>query len=398
MTMAAKPYQVLVVGAGPVGLMLGNLLGARGIRTLVIDKREAGPEASMAIGLTPPSLALLNSLELDRSFITAGIRVQHAVVHGDRGPVGELSFQGLPSRYPFILAVPQAETVRLLEARLGAWPTVELRRGTELTGLRQGANGVTATLNRRATAQEESIHAPFLAGCDGGESSVRPLAEIAATGTSYPQSYIMADVADASGWAAAAHLFFTRQGSVESFPLPGGRRRWIIQTEQLQRPPPPGLLIATVRLRTGVDLAGSPCFFESAFTVRSGLARSYVRDRVALCGDAAHLMSPVGGQGMNVGFGDAARLAEVLDRCLRQGQEAQPLLGDYSRQRREVARIAIGRAARGMWLGTRRGWLACFWRGPLLRLLLSPPLCRKLPPYFAMLTLPTDQSIQASLQ
>jgi 2-polyprenyl-6-methoxyphenol hydroxylase-like FAD-dependent oxidoreductase len=118
------------------------------------------------------------------------------------------------------------------------------------------------------------------------------------------------------------------------------------------------------------------------------LAQRYVHGRVTLAGDAAHLMSPIGGQGMNVGFGDAAALAEVLADAIKSGADAGPTLAAYERSRRRVAQIAIGRAARGMWVGTRRGALAGLWREPLLRLLLAPPLCRKLPPYFAMLTLP----------
>ena len=386
--MTPPPWQVVIAGAGPVGLLLGNLLGAGGLRTLVIDRRTSGPEASMAIGLTPPSLALLHALQLDRSFTAAGVRVDQAVVHGDHGRLGGLSFRKLLSPYPFILSMPQAETVRLLEARLGDWPTVELRRGTELAALNQDAQGVTATLTDLVSGQDERVRSDFLVGCDGGDSRVRPLMEIAATGGNYPQTFVMGDFADASGFANEAHLFFTRYGSVESFPLPGGRRRWIIQTEQLLRPPPAGLLVGAVRQRSGVDLAGCDCSFESAFAVRHRLAQRYFRGRVALCGDAAHLMSPVGGQGMNVGFGDAAALAGALVACLRQGAAVELLLEDYSRRRQTVAKIAIDRAARGMWLGTRRGWLAGLWREPLLRLVLAPPLCRALPPYFAMLTLP----------
>lgn len=386
--MTPLSWQVVIAGAGPVGLLLGNLLGLHGIRTLVIDKRTTGPEASMAIGLTPPSLALLHSLQLDRSFTDAGVRVDQAVVHGDRGRLGGLSFRGLPGAYPFILAIPQAETVRLLEARLGDWPTVELRRGTELIAFRQDAAGVTATLTDLASGRDQPVRSDFLAGCDGGNSRVRSLAGIAATGGSYPQAFIMADFADASDFAGTAHLFFTRHGSVESFPLPGGCRRWIVQTPQLLRPPPTGLLVDAVRQRTGIDLGDCLCSFESAFAVQHRLAQRYFRGRVALCGDAAHLMSPVGGQGMNVGFGDAAGLAGALVACLRQGAAVELLLQDYSRRRQTVAKIAIDRAARGMWLGTRRGWLAGLWREPLLRLVLAPPLCRALPPYFAMLTLP----------
>ena len=386
--MAAPEWQVLVVGAGPVGLLLGNLLGAGGLRTLVIDKRTAGPEASMAIGLTPPSLALLRSLQLDQSFIGAGVPIDQAVVHGDRGRLGGLSFDGLPAPYPFILAIPQAETVRRLEDRLADWPEVELRRGTELLALEQAADGVRAILRAGSATATYPIHCTFLIGADGGRSHVRQLAGITSDSGSYPQNFVMADFADHSGFGDQAHLFFTRHGSVESFPLPKGHRRWVVQSGAWPDPVPSGYLAEAVRRRTGIDLDGCTQFFSSAYTVGWLLANSYHRGRIALCGDAAHVMSPVGGQGMNVGFADAGWLAKLLIACCRQGAAAEPLLADYSQARRTAARMAIGRAARGMWLGTRRGRLAGLWRDPLLRLLLAPPLRRWLPPYFAMLTLP----------
>lgn len=386
--MGAPEWQVLVVGAGPVGLLLGNLLGAQGIRTLVIDKRTAGPEASMAIGLTPPSLTLLHALLLDHPFIAAGIRVDRAFVHGSRNRLGELSFRKLPAPYPFILSLPQATTVSLLEGRLGDWPQAELRRGTELLALEQDAGGVTATLCAGAAKATQTIRCTFLIGADGGRSRVRQLAGIAADSGGYPQRFVMGDFADHSGFGDQAHLFFTRHGSVESFPLPEGRRRWVAQAGASPAPLAAGLLAASVRQRTGIDLGGCARFSFSTYTVGWLLAKRYHCGRIALCGDAAHLMSPVGGQGMNVGFADAGWLAPLLAAGCREGAAAEPLLAGYGQARRRAARIATDRAARGMWLGTRRGRLAGWWRDPLLRLLLAPPLRHGLPAYFAMLTLP----------
>lgn len=386
--MIAPDWEVVIVGAGPVGLLLGNLLGAGGVRTLVIDKRGSGPEASMAIGLTPPSLSLLNTLQLDQPFIAAGIRVDQAVVHGNKEQLGRLSFRTLPGPYPFILSLPQAETVQRLEDRLSDWPQVTLRRGAELLALEQASGRVTARLQERDALQPQSVSCDFLVGADGGRSRVRQMAGIPTVTGNYPQRFVMGDFADKSNFGPQAHLFFTRHGSVESFPLPEGRRRWVVQADERLEQVPPGFLSTEICRRTGIDLAGSEAYFTSTYTVARLLARHYHEGRIALCGDAAHLMSPVGGQGMNVGFADAAWLATVLIACCRDGAEAEPLLTNFSQNRRKAARIATARAARGMWLGTRCGRLSCLWRDPLLRLLLAPPLRQRLPPYFAMLTLP----------
>ncbi|MHB8707368.1 MAG: FAD-dependent oxidoreductase [Desulfuromonadales bacterium] len=386
--MTAPAWDVVIVGAGPVGLLLGNLLGAGGVRTLVIDKRACGPDASMAIGLTPPSLALLHGLQLDRQIVTAGVRVEQAVVHGDHGVLGALSFSSLPAPYPFILSLPQAMTVALLETRLGDWPLVELRRGTELLDLEQDADGVTVTLREGDAGRLDYLRCAFLIGADGGHSRVRQLAGITAAAGSYPQRFVMADFADRSGFGDQAHLFFTHEGSVESFPLPAGQRRWVVQSGLQPDPVPPEFLAAAVHRRTGIDLSGCAQLFTSTYSVGWLLARRYHHGRIALCGDAAHLMSPVGGQGMNVGFADAAWLAGLLIACCHQGAAAEPQLTRYGQARRETARVAISRAARGMWLGTRQGRMAGLWRDPLLRLLLAPLLRHRLPAYFAMLTLP----------
>jgi 2-polyprenyl-6-methoxyphenol hydroxylase-like FAD-dependent oxidoreductase len=386
--MIAPEWEVVIVGAGPVGLLLGNLLGASGVQTLVIDKRERSPEASMAIGLTPPSLALLHTLQLDQQFITAGVRVEQAVVHGNKEQLGSLSFHTLPGPYRFILSLPQAQTVRLLETRLGNWPRVTLRRATKLLALEQASGRVTASLQEGEELEIQRVHCDFLVGADGGRSRARRMAGIPIVTSSYPQNFVMGDFADQSNFGDQAHLFFTRHGSVESFPLPGGRRRWVVQTEERLEQVPPRFISQEVCLRTGINLDGSEVYFTSSYAVGRLLAKQYHDRRIALCGDAAHLMSPVGGQGMNVGFADAAWLAKVLIACCREGAEAEPLLADYGQNRRKAARIATGRAARGMWLGTRRGRFSCLWRDPLLRLLLAPPLRRWLPPHFAMLTLP----------
>ncbi|MCE9613426.1 MAG: FAD-dependent monooxygenase [Lentisphaerae bacterium] len=380
-------YEVLIAGGGPVGLLLANLLGQRGIRTLVVERRPQMGASSMAIGVTPPSLVILRQVGLDAACVAGGVAVERAVVHDRRRCLGDVTFGSLPAPYPFILCLPQADTTRILEEGLARFPSVTLRRGVALTGLRVQGEGVCATLDEGGVGR--GVEARFLAGCDGHDSDVRRLLAMPVRETRLGQTFLMADFDDGGARDGTAYLWFTETGSVESFPLPGGRRRWVVLTPKLERAPAADFLAAVVKARAGVDLAGRRKHFESAFAVQEFMCRNFHRGPVVLCGDAAHVMSPIGGQGMNTGFGDADLLADVFVAVLREGADAAERLRAYDRVRQRAFRVAARRARRGMWLGTRTGAAASWLRSLFLRaVLLRPPLRARLPPYFAMLTIP----------
>ncbi len=383
----AGGWEVVVAGAGPVGLLLANLLGSHGLKVLVVEKRVQRPDLSMAIGVTPPSLKILKALGLDHELVRRGVTIRKAVVHGGDGMLGGVSFSHLPGDHAYILSVPQSETIGLLEESLRRFPSVELRRGVEVSGMQDGANDVAVTL--KSANGEETVRARFLAACDGARSLVRDLAGIPVDTKDYGLNFLMADFEDRGDLADEAHLFFTPGGSVESFPLPGGRRRWIVLTDSFMENAPDGVIERIVRERSGRELAGSRRLSQSPFRVRRVLARRYFSGRVVCCGDAAHVMSPIGGQGMNTGFADAEFLADALVAICRQGAAAGDLLSHYDFFRRRAFAAASARAARGMWLGTRTGRLATSLRDwAIRRLLLRPPLREMLPAYFAMLTIP----------
>lgn len=371
-----KPeFDAIIVGGGPVGMLLACLLKQQGRRIRVLEKRTQPIAHSAAIGITPPSLHILDKLHLASEFIDAGLKVCDCFVHGQSGKLGCVSFRNIPDEHRFILALPQATTIAILQKHLG----IEfIESGCEVTGLQQHSDHcVVQTSSGEFTAR-------FVIGCDGARGRVREFIGMRAPGRSYDCHFVMGDFIDRTGFGDEAHLFFTATGSVESFPLPGGQRRWIVQTDRRMDEPPQGLVSYLTHLRTGITVPSSDQVNESVFTPRRFNCNRYYDGRVILCGDAAHGMSPIGGQGMNTGFADAEFLAEVLAH-----HDPLALLPAYNRYRRKAAKTAIFRAEWGMWLGTWRSKSLSMLRDVILKFLLCQgPVARRMGPFYAMLTIP----------
>lgn len=379
--------QVMIVGGGPVGLLLANLLGERGLDVLLAEKRARLPVQSMAIGITPTSLEILRRLGLHEAISREGIRIATARVYENGILLGSVDFSGLDSDFRYMLSLPQRDVMGVLRQRLAQYPCVRCLDGTELLGLVQTGFGVKATLSVDGAALE--ILCGYMVGCDGHDSRVRECLGVRTAARDYAPSFLMADVEDRTDLGSVAHLYFGARGSVESFPLPGGFRRWIVMADRRQETELRASLIQKVAQMAGFDLAPLDVRGLSRFQPRRLLVSRYFAGRAVLCGDAAHVMSPIGGQGMNTGFADAEMLAPILVSALAHPAGASALFQGYDRVRRRAFRIAAARAARGMWLGTRTGVTASRLRGWFIReVLLGPRLRPRLPPYFAMLTIP----------
>ena len=371
----ATDYDVIIVGGGPVGLLLACLLKQQGLRLRVLERRAEPIGHSAAIGITPPSLQILDKLGLAAEFIAGGVKVRDCFVHGQSGKLGCVSFREIPDVNRFVLSLPQVTTIAILQRHLGQ---EHLESGCEVSDLRQFEDHCCVQ------AGERVLTARFVIACDGSRSRLRELIGMRAPGRVYDCHFVMGDFLDRTGLGDEAHLFFTAAGSVESFPLPGGQRRWVVQTDVRLDHPPPGLVSELTRQRTGMEVSVSDQVNESVFTPRRFNSDRYYKGRIILCGDAAHGMSPIGGQGMNTGFADAEFLAAIL--CQ---DEPMKLLPAYNRFRRKAAKTATFRAEWGMWLGTWRGKVLSMVRDVILKFLLCQgPFARHMGSFYAMLTIP----------
>jgi 2-polyprenyl-6-methoxyphenol hydroxylase-like FAD-dependent oxidoreductase len=259
-----------------------------------------------------------------------------------------MPFAPVSERYPFVLAVPQPVTESVLEARVLELDGGALLRGAEVTDMHDDGGRVTVGVTVAGTRQ--SFAAPIAMGADGANSTVRRLLGVRAPEKRYPDHYLMGDFPESSPYGEDAALFLEAGGIVESFPLPGGVRRWVVRLSGPPSRPDAPLLAGLIAARAGiaVDAAGNSML--SSFGVRSRLAARMVAGRVALIGDAAHEISPIGGQGMNLGWLDAEALLPVILAALR-GRPTGAELRRFEAFRRRAAAAARRQAEVNMALG-----------------------------------------------
>ncbi|MEO3942975.1 NAD(P)/FAD-dependent oxidoreductase [Paenarthrobacter nicotinovorans] len=340
-------FDVVIVGAGPVGLFMGALLLQRGHRVRILERRTSRSGSSRAIGIHPPALAELARAGVAGELIAAGVHIRRGVAYSRRRMVAQLAFDGDPA-FPFILAVPQAVTERVLEEAVLELDAEAIVRGADVQEVVDDFRSVRVAADSAAGALE--FRARLVVAADGAHSAVRQRILPHLPARSYPDSYIMGDFADATGHGTDAVLYLEPAGIVESFPLPGGVRRWVVRLGSPDQGTTAAGLAALIGARTGEFPDAGSNTMVSAFEVRSRLAERMVHGRVVLLGDAAHEISPIGGQGMNLGWLDAAALAPIMDASFG-GSDVGRLLQVFEKSRRKSARRASRQAGLNMALG-----------------------------------------------
>jgi len=378
---------ILVIGAGPVGMLAALLSAQQGLSVLLLEQSAMRQVQSRAIGITPPSLEIFRRIGLPGAFIERGVAVRVSGIYGRRMRLGRIDFAGLKSDFPFVLSIPQHRTESLLEEAILAHPSIRFLRGHQVTDCSEEAGHVAVSGNL-VEAGRFHFTGTYVMACDGGKSTVRESLGIPFDGVPNRYAFLMGDFEDTTGWGKQARIFFTARGSVESFPLPGGKRRYVVRTPFFFKEYDDGYFRSELLWRAGIDVGGVRQYWESGFNVHRFMARTFCKGRVFLCGDSAHLMSPIGGQNMNTGFADA-ELAAWLSKLLI-GKRAPHLMVSllYDRVRKRAVHAALRRAQWLMMAGAFGGRLGSAIRNFAIFIFLHTPIRRFLMQSFSMRSIP----------
>ena len=378
---------ILVVGAGPVGMLAALLSAQQGLSVLLLERSAVRQARSRAIGITPPSLEIFRRVGLPESFVERGVAVRVSGIYGRRARLGGIDFTRLKSDFRFVLSIPQHATESLLEEAVLAHPSIRFLRGHDVTDCSEEGDHVALGGNLVGTGRFR-FTGKYVLACDGGKSTVREALGIPFDGAPNQYSFLMGDFEDTSGWGKQARFHFTARGSVESFPLPDGRRRYVVRTPFFVKEYDDGYLRTELLWRAGIDVEGVRRFWESGFNVHRFVARTFCKGRVFLCGDSAHLMSPVGGQNMNTGFADAEMAAWLSGLLIGKRAPHHLVFRLYDRARKRAVRAAFRRARWLMLAGTFGGLLGSAIRNVAILLLLHIPARRFLVRSFSMESIP----------
>ncbi len=356
---------VLIVGAGPTGLALALWLSAQGVGLRIVDKTPAPAKASRALALQARTLELYRQLGLTDEILNAGHRVPGINMWVKGRKAARISFEriaeGLTPYGPFIY--PQDQHERLLLAHLEKRGIV-VERSAELVGLTQEDESVVATL-RRPDGQEERVEAKYLAGCDSARSFVRQAMRAGYPGGDYEDLFYVADVeGNGAAFDGELHIDLDEADFLAVFPMKGDGRGRLIGTVKDERAHEADKLRfedVSGRAISNMKIEVKAVNWFSTYRVHHRVTDKLRDRRVFLLGDAAHIHSPAGGQGMNTGIGDAINLAWKLKAVL-DGRAPDALLDTYEAERRAFALRLVATTDRAFSLATARGRLADFLR------------------------------------
>lgn len=353
---------VLVVGAGPTGLVLATALAAAGVSFVVVDKVEEGGNYSRAVGTLPRTLEMVEGLGIAERMSDTGMRIHRIrMFSGDHDRnIATLRLDKVDATpFPYSVTMPQHRTEELILGRLRELGG-DVHRPFRLAGLAQDGDGVTATLEGEG-GEVRTVRAAYAVGADGVNSAVRKALGVSFPGDTFRQQFVLSDMRFDGARTDEIHLFFSRQGCVIMGPMPGGLHRVCMSVDRLPGEPlspEEAQELLDERLPVHPRPRVKEVLGSSHTSVHHRIATRFRVGRVLLAGDAAHTNSPIIGQRMNLGMQDGVVLGSLLAATVRGGDD---VLDVYEETRRPQVTAAVENSRRMNGMATERNR----WKGAL---------------------------------
>ena len=376
---------VLIIGAGPTGLMMAGEAARYGLSCRIVDKGSFHMDVSRAVGIQARTMEIFGQLGIAKKFLEQGIRIKAADPISHFRRLARISFDTLHSPYPFVLSLEQAKTEEIL-AKYASSLGIKIERGVECTQLVQTAQEVEAVLYHIKEKREEKVKAAWVIGCDGAHSLVRKQLGLVFEGKSFADIFSLADVH--VHWQYPHNevsIFLNSKGFLAAIPLP--KKNWyrlVFQllrcrsllennqelpygqvNTQLVKEPTLQEVESLLQEYTGQDIYLIDPAWMANFHINSRMAKTYQKGRIFLAGDAAHIHSPLGAQGMNTGLQDVYNLAWKLA-LVHKNKASLELLESYNLERHMVGKTILKTTEYASYMATLRNPIAACFRNKML--------------------------------
>lgn len=357
-----KP-SVLIAGAGPTGLVLALWLTQLGVRVRIIDKNEKPGQTSRALIVQARTLEFYNQINIAEEIIAAGIKLEHIDLRKNGHPlqtvqIGEIGKELTP--YSFVLSFPQDDHEQLLLNHLNQLG-IDVERNTELLSFRQTKEKVIAHIKQGE--QQETVEVAYLCGCDGARSTTRKQLNINFPGGTYKHVFFVADVTSPTAITQGLQVGVNKTDFFLAFPVRSSKTVRLIGIVPQDKLDKEEIKFTDVQetLTKNMHIRITEVNWFSTYHVHHRVVPQFQVDRIFLAGDAAHIHSPVGGQGMNTGIGDAVNLAWKLAAVLG-NKSPQNLLDTYELERLPFAKTLVSTTDRVFQIVTSTSFLGMAWR------------------------------------